>query len=135
MVFEWDTRYETGIPEIDAAHRELVNLINEVFESMATGHSKDIFGVLDQLQAYASSHFSQEVAYMEQTAYPYKDQHVWAHEKFIRRLKKFQDQKDENPMILTIRVAVYLNEWLQKHLFEEDRKLFIHVGSIPPPIE
>lgn len=132
-VFEWDTRYETGVPEVDAEHRRLVDLINEVFDSMGHGHCNGIFKLLEQLQMYASNHFPLEVMYMQKTNYPKMDQHIWAHENFLKKLRKFHEQRDKDLTRLTIQVAVFLNEWLHTHLLDEDRKLFIHVGSIPPP--
>ena len=133
MVFEWDKRYTTGIPEIDADHRCLVQYINQAFELMSEGDGEGILKVLENLRTYAEGHFSSEVFYMDQAKYPNKDLHVKSHNDFIHQLKKFETHHIENPLRLTIRVALYLNDWLHDHLLGEDKRLFEHVGSIPPP--
>jgi hemerythrin-like metal-binding protein len=131
-VFEWDGRYATNIPEIDNDHRQLVEVINESFAVMEQG-GPGIYDVLAKLRHYAEGHFRREAEYMEASKYPDRARHLQAHADFIRKLVKFEMGHAENPLTLSIKVSMFLNEWLQDHLLGEDRKLFQHVGSIPPP--
>ena len=132
-VFEWDDRYSLNIPEIDAENRQLVDLVNQAFETLGQD-STGIPNILTRLREFADAHFSREVRYMEQTQYPRIAEHNEDHEEFLRNLREFEARKTlDSPLDLAIRVSLFLREWLQEHLLGEDRKLFVHVGSIPPP--
>ena len=36
-LFEWSKDYDLGVPEIDEQHHELINIINDLYESIKMG--------------------------------------------------------------------------------------------------
>lgn len=57
----WDDSMTTGVPEIDAQHKELFEKMNEFAEALACGKGRAETGeMLDFLQFYAQWHFQRE---------------------------------------------------------------------------
>ncbi len=61
--FLWDEHFTTGIGQVDEQHRRLVQLINQLGESLIAGGSQDpdaLQAAFDQLADYVRLHFSQD---------------------------------------------------------------------------
>ena len=69
MKYEFTDDYLTGIPSVDEQHSKLFDLTNEcyelVMESAADDKYDKIVEILDELAAYAGTHFESEEAYAE----------------------------------------------------------------------
>lgn len=60
-VIPWDNNFNTGLAEIDAQHRKLVEIINQLAASFAFDASTiNLSTVFDELIAYTHYHFSAE---------------------------------------------------------------------------
>ena len=65
--FVWDQNFITGLPDVDRQHHGLVDLFNELNQSLFSGSdtsAKDLEGIFDRLLAYAAMHFEDEEALM-----------------------------------------------------------------------
>jgi len=66
-IFPWNENFETGVPAIDAQHRQLVELLNRLASQVAAGASADeLDKILDELTDYAVYHFETEEALSQQ---------------------------------------------------------------------
>ena len=126
MVFVWSARYEMGVPDIDAQHRSLVDVINEVFDVLSELESERIQTVLEKLDSYVSDHFALEAEYMKRTNYPGSELHQAAHAVFAIRIAELKSSP-YNRKIVALRAGVILNDWLREHLLAEDRLLCSHI--------
>lgn len=65
--FPWDDMlYSVGIASIDAQHKKLVALVNNLFEAMKSGKGATVVGsILDELIQYTASHFKYAEECME----------------------------------------------------------------------
>jgi hemerythrin len=65
-ILPWKQAYSVGVTNFDGHHWELVRLINEVHEAMATGRSREILDyALARLIKYAAYHFRAEESVMQ----------------------------------------------------------------------
>ena len=63
QIFPWREAYSVRIPQIDAQHKQLVGLINELHAAMLKGDGNDALRrIFSELVRYAESHFSCEEA-------------------------------------------------------------------------
>ena len=64
--FRWNKNFFTGLPEIDAQHRHLVNIINDFGELLTRNEleSRNIETIFEELARYAQYHFQSEEALM-----------------------------------------------------------------------
>lgn len=126
-IFPWDENFNTGLTEVDAQHRKLVELINQLASHVAFSVDKlELDRIFDELVAYTGYHFSTE----ERIWHTYlagaeeEESHLQAHKNFIEtigRLKAEQGQKTH--VDNTEDVLDFLVRWLAAHILETDRHM------------
>jgi len=125
-VVQWDETLSVGVQEIDAQHRGLLALINELHEAIAAGRSRGLLGeVVNRLKDYARTHFSTEEKYMLQTAFPGFDEHRMAHDLFIEKVLGFEldlHRDRASPR----EVAGFLMDWYVRHVKGMDHQYAGH---------
>ncbi len=58
-VFTWADEYSVNVPEIDAQHKKLMDMINRLYEAMENGCGSQVVGqILDDLVVYTQNHFT-----------------------------------------------------------------------------
>jgi len=86
---EWSNEISVGIEEIDAQHRVLVDLLNEIHEAIQQGRTLEVTkGIVDRLDEYTRVHFAVEESLMRILHYPDYERHKEEHEKLIAQLTK-----------------------------------------------
>jgi hemerythrin len=90
---EWNESLSIGYARIDAEHKELFRIIQELVDAIHQKTCKyKIDDVLKFLEDYANHHFAMEENYMKKLAYPEYAQHHAEHRKFVAA---FTDLKHE----------------------------------------
>lgn len=115
----WSSAIEVGVPEIDADHRILVELLNRASE--AVDHDEAL-SILGDLECYAEQHFEREERLMEAHAYEFLDEHRREHQLLFFDVKNFiEDLMAGKGQIGD--VTEFLRKWLLNHIAGEDRLL------------
>jgi hemerythrin len=131
---EWNDRYSVGIPDIDAQHCRLVELLNCVEEEMqrekggngtqaALHEMTTLAGVIDEMLAYTIYHFSTEEALMNRYKYPEYPSHKTAHSELTRIVQTFRREFDNGKVVSYADLAAVLHAWLVDHIIHADVKL------------
>ena len=123
MFVEWIESYSVGIPEIDAEHKRLVALINELHSAYVAGQSRqDVVHILNGLVAYIATHFVHEEAFLRETHYPQIDAHIQLHQKFAKEVasKCRRVRGDQFPRALEL--LSFLKTWLINHIIIKDKE-------------
>jgi len=121
-LFIWKRSYEIGIVEVDRQHRQLVGLINELYEAMKVGHGYELVSrLIDQLLAYAAEHLDDEEGFMRASSYPYLEAHVREHAEFRDRLAEMERGRCEGVMLPCTEMLDFLCGWLRVHILESDK--------------
>ena len=77
----WNDKLSVGVASIDEDHRKLIGLIDELYEGLQSGHSKEVLcGVLDRLVDYTQYHFEREEGFLRKTGYPEIAEHKKEHD-------------------------------------------------------
>lgn len=121
MQLSWSDDLNTGIPEIDAQNRRIVDLANILAEAKQTGDRALVGEVLEQLLDYVVNHFLFEEQLMEEANYEYRAAHERVHELFAKRLADFRGRYAQGDDIIDDLRAM-LTGWLQSHVREEDQR-------------
>jgi hemerythrin-like metal-binding protein len=117
----WQSKYETGIREIDAQHQQLVDILNKLFDAMSVGKGKEILeSILDELTNYTVKHFSTEERFMIVYAYPQAMSHKDEHQTLVDEIKKFKTDYAAGNTKISVNLANYLKEWLLNHILGAD---------------
>lgn len=121
QAFDWRKDYETGAPEIDRQHRQLVRLICELNTAMTQGRGRDILGsVLDRLAAYAVTHFQTEETLMVSHHWSGFDDHQRKHRKLIADVTNLQNNFRSGKITISVDTMSFLKRWLHTHILEDD---------------
>ena len=121
MKYELTKEYLTGIELIDTEHGKLFDLANECYELVMNDTSDDRFdqivALLEELRAYAATHFAHEEEYMERIQYERRFSERYQHLRFIQKLSEINlDDIDENQQEQLLNILDFLARWLYGHI-------------------
>ena len=90
-LIKWCEEFETGIPEVDAEHAQLIDLINKFLHKLDEKPSKEVVsGTLAQIEAKIASHFALEEEVMRERGYDNFADHKADHEVLMAEIRKIR---------------------------------------------
>jgi hemerythrin len=121
---EWTERMSVGVVRFDDEHRQLIGLINQLYDAVQAGHGRQALGpVLDAMIDYTKTHFEHEEALLRQHNYPTLDAHKAEHEALARQVLDIQRKYHAGASaMLSMEVMSFLKGWLVKHIQGTDRQ-------------
>lgn len=119
---EWSSSLETGISCVDADHKVLVSLVNQVHDCTNLYEESMVLGsVLSALIEYTVYHFNREEKLQELCRYPYLEAHRVSHNRLTMQAQSFYRRYLDNPGGLAItEIKEFLRKWLFNHIMIED---------------
>jgi hemerythrin len=122
-LFAWKDGYGIGVPEIDAQHRRLFALADELHEALNKGKGKEVLQeVLKKLVDYTQTHFASEERLMHRCGYPDILAHKAQHEEFVRKASLLEREFQAGKTMLSIEVMQFVSNWLRQHIGGSDRR-------------
>jgi hemerythrin len=112
-VIEWREAFRMDIASVDAEHRSLFALVEEL--GMATAQES-----IEQLNQYVISHFSNEEKLMEGSHYPDLAEHRVQHRHLTALVAHYQHTVVEWLPALVEELRRLLASWLQSHICIHD---------------
>ena len=136
--FYWNASFEIGIPLIDAQHRRLVDLINDLATAITEGGKlPEVGALLQELRDYSLKHFADEEEIM--TGAPLsereKTRHRNAHIGFVRKVEEIGRRDDLLSTDVSEQVLEFLITWLISHILGADRQISQALKTQAPPGE
>ncbi len=135
-IFIWDDSYKTGVESIDDQHKKLVDLLNQLDESLnIEGDTHIVIKLLDELVEYTKFHFKDEEKFMERHEYNEKDYqaHLQVHQQFIDQINKAQKACQSDSDKVTDELLDYLVQWLINHILLTDKQMVTNITSTAKP--
>ena len=126
MAIEWTVDLATGVNEIDNQHKELFQRINDLLDACSHGKGKvEVKKVINFLEDYVITHFSEEEKYMGKHDYPEGLSHKRQHLEFMENFSRLKTQFEaEGPgihiVVITNNLVV---DWLRNHIRKVDTAL------------
>lgn len=119
-IANWNSRFETGIEPIDSQHRSLFEAVNQLGDAFRTGTvSQQVRESMDFLVNYTEEHFHDEERLMRDWNYPGVMAHEAEHARLIDQVQQLQAKLAAGHPV-TIDIAVFLADWLKRHINESD---------------
>ncbi|MDO8958989.1 MAG: bacteriohemerythrin [Rhodocyclaceae bacterium] len=131
--FKWNAKYETGLAEVDAQHKSLVDLINHLGELRASGGSvADVTAALGALADYAKYHFSAEDALMQSAGISaeHTAAHRREHDQFLDQINQIVEEAQGDVMLAIDRLLRYLVKWLAFHILGQDTEMAVEIAAL-----
>jgi hemerythrin-like metal-binding protein len=120
----WEDDLRIGIDTIDAHHRYLFDLINDLYEVVVRKRgAREVARLIKALDAYAKIHFRAEEQMMDHYGYQGTHRQLQQHHAFEEKISEFYEELHANPFVTQFDVLIYMREWLIHHIRVEDIQL------------
>jgi hemerythrin len=128
---EWSGALSVGIDEIDAQHRTLIGLVNELNNAIEERHGNAAVGdVLLRLEEYTRIHFAVEEGLMRVLGYPDLAAHKREHARLTEQLAELRGRFDAGRTALGFELMHFLKRWLTSHIMESDQDYARHFAEM-----
>lgn len=124
-LIEWNSSFSVGSPVLDADHRRLIDILNQIYDAWQGSSSSVQLGKLfDDLVDYTDGHFNREESKLSSRGYADLARHHAAHERLREVVLAFRSRHlaGQQPDKLTEDMAQFLKTWLLNHILEEDMR-------------
>lgn len=116
MLVEWKETYKLGHPGIDAQHRELFDLINQMADAQAPDQLKP---VLMQLYRHTRDHFELEEGLMKASGFPGLAAHAGYHNELLSRLNRVSQDVGKGVLDRVV-LNKLMTDWALRHTQFDD---------------
>ncbi len=129
-LIKWNESMSMNINEIDRQHKELVEIINTLFDAMKIAKGYDVLDeVLNKLVDYVHYHFETEETYFDNFEYSdsqiHKNEHIYFTDQvndFKRLFAEGKSTQNEGDTPLTVGLWSLLKDWFVNHVMIFDKK-------------
>jgi hemerythrin len=122
-IITWSDEFSVHVKEIDAQHRHLFKLVNDLHDAMLKGQGKTVLAtILDELVDYTRVHFTTEEELMQHCNYVGLAGHRIEHDQFTKKVLDLKTRCGKGEIGLTIQVMDFLKDWLKNHITGTDKK-------------
>jgi hemerythrin len=122
-MIKWTPDLAVGIEEIDAQHQELFRRAERFVAGLTEPTRQDVGILLSYLRLYCVTHFGAEESWMRQVAFPGYEHHKAEHDGFIEQILELSREHERrgSPGLEPMRVAAWLQRWLEEHVSGVDK--------------
>ena len=126
---KWEQTLELGHQAMDADHRQLVGLVNQLAHGIVNKLEKKAYdALLDELIAHTSAHFGMEERLMAACSYPEADEHRAEHARLIEVALDHRSKFDASAEP-SISLLYFFDQWLTRHILDSDRRLASYLAA------
>jgi len=119
----WNDRLSVNIKEIDDQHKKLVDMINNLHDSMKAGKADAVvLAIVAEMKKYAAAHFALEEKHMKAHAYPEFAKHKAEHDKFVAKVLQVEQDCKSGKCAMSMDILNFLSTWLVEHIKGTDKK-------------
>jgi hemerythrin-like metal-binding protein len=119
----WQPSFECGHSVIDAQHRRLFGLGNELIKAVSTNKLLgDVEWLLDELVDHITDHFCTEEAVLAKTKHPMSREHQKIHRSLLSRATDLRDRYHSGRMLTIDLVGFIVYDVITGHITKEDLK-------------
>ena len=130
---QWKDRYNIGYGEIDAQHRSLLDLVNELSGLVGERQDPAVVGaVFSRLCDYVRVHFTTEERLLEACGYARLADHRDLHARFVDKLLELNRSFDPADPLLLSETADFLKHWYLDHITKADQDYAPFLQRHPP---
>lgn len=119
-IIQWEEGFSVGVKEIDEQHKELVAILDDLYNAMLKAKGKEILEVtLQRLTDYTAKHFAMEERLFKKYNYPEARAHKAEHDAMLRKLTKFKKEHKRGELV-GVDLMNFLKDWFINHLQTTD---------------
>lgn len=129
-LLNWKPEYSVGIESMDAEHREMIDLINEVYAKLgASPQEEEVEECLENIYTAISLHFALEERIMRDNSYVEYAEHKEDHEDLLDEIRDLMDEFVADSRTGARLLEKRLSDWFGRHFATFDARLHGRLGS------
>jgi len=130
----WSATYSVGIKLIDDQHKELFNLVNDMYNHVNNDDEEAerayFQSVIKQVVDYVKKHFATEEIIMKRTKYKGYAEHKKEHDAFILSVLDIIKKFDEGKRFPLISLTHFIKDWILTHIAIMDKQYFERLRKV-----
>jgi hemerythrin len=117
----WMQKYNIGIEKIDAQHKQLVDIINELHGAIQAGSTQEVLDdFLSKLTSYTEYHFGFEEGLLKKLGCAELEEHKEKHQEFINLIEGMVGHLHNRKLNLGGMLLIFLKRWFTNHILIDD---------------
>lgn len=124
---KWIEEYSVGNKDMDDQHKELFTMMNDFFHQNS---KKKAILIFQNLSSYIDLHFEAEENLLRQINYPETVEHTETHAELRENFQLLQGKLDNYNVETHHKIALFLYNWLVKHILQSDMNYKSYAISI-----
>jgi hemerythrin len=129
----WKKEYSVNIQELDAQHKLLIQMINDLHGVIIKKHDPGkVCEVLARLIHYTRTHFEEEEVLMRNSGFPGYEAHKARHDQFISEVEALERRakiSHGSEQLVGMEMLFKLKDWLVDHIVVMDMDYSRHVQN------
>ena len=131
-LLQWKEEYSVGVDAVDHEHKELIDLINRLYDTAASRKSREaVLAFFGDLFKSISAHFALEERFMREQGYEQLAAHKQDHERLLDEIRDIMDDFEEGEELDDLALAQSLEAWFSRHFETHDARLHKALGAHP----
>jgi len=132
-LLEWRDDFNTRIPSVDYEHRQLFDVINQLYERLGMGDDDVVDAFMAALHDKIAAHFALEERVMRDAGYLGYAEHKADHERLLDEIRDLMEAQREGAYRNQAhRLGERLERWFSVHFNTQDVRLHHGVGDAEP---
>lgn len=124
----WRDSFNVGIPSVDHEHRQLVALINELYDKLEESDKYTVSDFLGEIYAGIAAHFALEEKTMRDRGYDEYEDHKRDHERLLDEIADIMDTFEADGFFDKEELAARVAAWFTVHFKTKDARLHQRLG-------
>lgn len=126
----WRDSFSVGVASIDFEHRQLIDLLNSIIDSLESGgDTEKILNAIGEVNARISAHFALEENVMREKKYDHYGDHKDDHERLLDDIRDIMDAFEDGTFANRKEdLACRLVDWFLVHSKTRDARLHRKLG-------
>jgi len=122
-LMDWNNDLVTGAEVVDTEHQELVNILNQAYADMMSGHGGEAtITMVRKIDGLIREHFKHEESLMARINYPELSEHKEVHANLVKEFDQLKSRFEAGDLGVGPDMLKFLSEWLRQHTFKNDIK-------------
>lgn len=126
---EWSDELSVGFAQLDAQHKVMLEIINELFDTVSRAASWATMALIGvKLMEYSQVHFDAEEELMRSCDFPGLALHQQEHIRFMEKIRDFMVAVEEGQStgMLPMELFHFLQSWLAEHIMRMDKEYSVY---------